>query len=406
MMTLRINKCGSGLWEKCLIFLCMFYTFFVSASNRLPSGTKVALVLSILVLSGYSFTKNKRLYRRDFIVFMGIFLICLLNCLIFNVEFSEYVRAFLFCFIPMILVGGIIDIKSNYKFIYAVSCVYLAFLSFYMVMGYARSSTVYSDYIDYLGFAYYAIPSLLIIINYYFTTRSKLAIIFMILGVFYLVICGTRGPVLCTFVFLLYCVVREWKKWKIKRKVFILVLFFGGIILLMNMRSVALIFYPIFQKNGFSTRFFLFFLNKLDITDLTGRGALRNTVVQSIKQHFLFGSGIMGDRVLFGGGEKGYSHNLVLEVLNSFGVPLGLVLLSLLLGLIAVSFVKTKSKIYREFIAIYTDAAIVKLLFSASFMQESTLFLLIGICLAGLRANADKPIESSSQLVTNFNYLQ
>ena len=109
---------------------------------------------------------------------------------------------------------------------------------------------------------------------------------------------------------------------------------------------------------------------------------------------------------MFGGGEKGYSHNLVLEVLNSFGVPLGLVLLSLLLGLIAVSFVKTKSKIYREFIAIYTDAAIVKLLFSASFMQESTLFLLIGICLAGLRANADKPIESSSQLVTNFNYLQ
>ena len=395
MITLRVKGFGSEFWEKCIIFICVFYTFFMSLCNRLPSGTIVALVLTILAVCGYAFTNHKKLYRRDFLVFVGIFLICLFNCLLFNVEFSEYVRTFLFCFIPMILVGGIIDIRKNYKYIYVVSCIYITFLLIYMVTGYARSSTVYSDYIDYLGFAYYAIPALLFIINYYFETRSKLAIVFAALGILYLAVCGTRGPVLCTFVYLIYCVIRDWKQGNIKRKLFILIILIGGFVVLMNMRSIALYLYPIFQRNGFSTRFFLFFLKKLDVTDLTGRDTLRDTVLHNINQHFVLGSGIMGDRALFGGGDQGYSHNLILEVLYNFGVPLGVVLLALLFGLVAVSFVKTKSKIYREFIAIYTVAAIVKLLFSASFMQESTLFLLIGLCFAGLRANEDNETVES-----------
>ena len=388
-MTLQIKDFGAGFWEKCLIFICIFYTFFMSLCNRLPNGTSVALVLSIFVVSGYALTNRIKLYKRDFFVFIGVFLICLFNCLLFNVEFSEYVRTFLFCFIPMILVGGIIDIRKNYKFIYVVSCIYIVFLLIYMVTGYAKSSTVYSDYIDYLGFAYYAIPALLFIIYYYFETRSKIAIVFMALGMLYLAICGTRGPVLCVFVYLVYCVIRDWNQGSKKRKLFILCILIVSFIVLMNMRSIALYLYPIFQRNGFSTRFFLFFLNKLNIADLTGRDVIRDTVVQSINEHFILGSGIMGDRVLFGVGDQGYSHNLILEVLNNFGVPLGLIFLTLLFGLVIVSFAKTKSKTYREFIAIYTVAAIVKLLLSASFMQESTLFLLIGICFAGLRASKD-----------------
>ena len=393
-MTLHIKTLGPGFWEKCLIFVSIFYSFFMSLCNRFPNGAMVAIVLSIIVVMGYSLTNHMRLYRRDFIVFLSVLLLCVLNCLLFNVVFSEYVQTFLFCFIPMIIVGGIINIRKNYKYIYNVSCIYIVFLLIYMVTVYVRNSTVYSDYIDYLGFAYYSIPALLFIINYYFEKRSKIALVFIGAGFLYLAICGTRGPVLCTFVFLVYCVLKDWKQGDMKRKLVILIILIGCFAILMNMRNIALYLYPIFQRNGFSTRFFLFFLNKLDITDLTGRDYIRDTVLQNINQHLVLGAGIMGDRELFGSSNQGYSHNLILEVLNSFGVPLGFLLLVLLFGLIVVAFIKTKSKIYREFIAVYTVASIVKLMFSASFVQESTLFILIGICLAGLRAGEDVLVES------------
>lgn len=388
-MTLSIVKLKSSFWEKCLIFITFFYTFYLSLCNRLPSGHIIAIILSIVVIVGYLLTNKARLYNRDFFVFIGVFMVCLFNCLLFNVEFSEYVRTFLFCFIPMILVGGIVDVRNNYKFIYIVSCIYIAFLLVYMVTGYTKVSTVHSNNIDYLGFAYYAIPALLFIINYYFKKRSKISIIFIALGILYLAICGTRGPVLCTFIYLVYCMMRDWKKGSAKRKLIILLLILVGLIILLNMRSIALYLYPIFKRNGFSTRFFLFFLKELDITDLTGRDNIRKTVIQNINNHFLFGSGIMGDRALFGGGDQGYSHNLILEVLNNFGVPLGALLLGALFFLIIISVAKTKSQIYKDFIVIYTVAAIIKLFLSASFMQESALFILIGICFAGLRANED-----------------
>ena len=388
-MTLHIVILNGGFWEKCLIFISIFYTFYISLCNRLPNGTTVAIILGVLIIVGYVLTNKVRLYSRDFFVFFGVFMLCLLNGLFFNVEFTEYVRTFLFCFIPMIIIGGIVDVRKNYKYIYQVSCIYIGFLLVYMVTGYTKISTVYTDNIDYLGFAYYAIPALLFIINYFFETKSKISMAFVALGILYLAICGTRGPVLCTFIYLFYCVMRDWKRGSVKRKLIILLLILIGFIILLNMRSIALYLYPIFKRNGFSTRFFLFFLKDLDITDLTGRDSMRKTVLENINSNFLLGSGIMGDRVLFGGGDQGYSHNLILEVLNSFGVPLGVLLLCSLFLLIIISYVKTKSRIYKEFIIIYTVAAIVKLLFSASFMQESSLFILIGICFAGLRANED-----------------
>ena len=195
-MTLHIRKPDHEIWEKCIIFISVFYTFFISICNRLPNGTTIAFVTSIVIVVGYILTNRLRLYRIDVFTFSGLFLICLFNCLFFNVGFSSYVCTFLFCFIPMILVGGMVDFRKNYKFIYEISCIYITFLLAYMLTTYTRKSTVYSDYIDFLGFAYYAIPALLFIINYYFETRSKVSLVFIVFGFLYLAICGTRGPVL------------------------------------------------------------------------------------------------------------------------------------------------------------------------------------------------------------------
>lgn len=395
-MVLRINKnkSMSEFIMKCFIFITVFYSFFTSLCNRWSGGSVVSIVLAGIVILGLYFTHQIPIYKKDIAVCLGFLCLCILNCLLFQVDFDTYVNTFLFCCIPMIVAGGIIDFKKYHSFIYWMATAYIGFLFLYMVLSYTRISTVSSDYIDYLGFAYYAIPSLLIIIYKLFETRSKVALMFTGIGCMYLLICGTRGPMLCVFTYIVYCMLKDLNRGNLRRKVIVLSIIVVSFLVFINLKSIAEYLYPIFKRNGYSTRFLLFFMREMNIGDLTGRDTISKTVINSINEKFVVGNGLMGDRKLFGN-EKLYSHNFVLEVFNSFGVPIGSVLLLGLFTLIGVALKKTKSSIYRNYIVIYVVASVEKLLISSTFMQETTLFLLIGICFAALRAPSDIPYSKA-----------
>lgn len=177
----------------------------------------------------------------------------MVNVLIFDIKNTQTIVPYFIFGLPMILAGALIEINDlNKKFIYNVAVIYIWFLFFYMVFKYTKISTVSTDFADYLGFAYYALPSLPIVIYHFYRKRDWLSGGTSIAGLFYLLICGTRGPILCTGLFILYCIGLSFKnKGNTKIKLFILFAFILMGVMILNLREIAEYLYPFFRKKGF-----------------------------------------------------------------------------------------------------------------------------------------------------------
>ena len=371
---------------KLFIFITVFYSFYISITDALGLSGIPAVIIAVIIVMGMFLTNNVKLHFKDVAVFLGFFILCLMNIWIFNVEISDYVKTFLFCCIPMILAGSVIDIEKYQGFIYKTSCLYTVVLFVYVARYYIGTLNLYStDSMDIMGFAYYSMPTLLIIVYNYFKDKRLSNLLFLVLGALYLLICGTRGPILCLLVFGIFCVIMEIKNGSSIKKLWIVFLLVVAIVILINMRSIVLMLYPIFQRNGFSTRFFSTIINEGSLGGLNGRENIYETMMRHINSHAVMGGGFMEERTAL----RGYAHNLALETLNSFGIPIGSVLLIALLCLIIYSFVKTKSTAYKYYIAAYACIPFVKLMFSSSFLQEPSLYILIGICFGAIRTQKD-----------------
>ena len=378
---IRKNELLSDIFVKLFIFVTVFYSFYISITSALGLAGIPTVIIAVCIVIGMLLTNSVKLYFKDWNIFFMFLILCLMNIWIFNVEITNYVKIFLFCFIPMILAGGIIDIEKYHTFIYKISCVYIVTLFIYVVRFYIGTLNISgTNYIDIMGFAYYSIPTLLIIACNYFKNKKKSNLLFLVLGVLYLLICGTRGPVLCLLVFGIFCILMEIKNGSSIKKLWIVFLLVVAFIILINVRFIAVMLYPIFQRNGFSTRFFLMIINEGTLGSLSGREHVYDSMIQRIGLHPVIGGGLMEERTALV-----YAHNLVLEAINSFGIPIGLVLVIALLCLIIYSFIKTKSNTYKYYIAAYACIPIIKLMFSSSFLQESSLYILIGICFGALR---------------------
>lgn len=376
------NVSLSKIFMKLFIFITVFYTFYISAFNALGILGIPAVGTAIMIILGTIFTNKIRLSRANIIAFLSVFLLFILNALLFGVVFTDYLNTFFFCFIPMILAGGIIDFEKYHGYMYRVSCFYILVLLIYVIWHYVGTLHLSTtDNVDIMGFAYYAIPSMMIIIYNYFREKKTLNLLFLILGAVYLLICGTRGPILCVLVFGMFCLAMDLKNGDARKKLWILALCIFAFLFLMNLRSIAASLYPIFQKYGFSTRFFAWIINEDSLVGLSGRDSVYGTVLRHISEHPILGGGLMEEWIAL----RGYAHNIVLELFNAFGIPVGIIIIATLLFLVVFAFVKTKSVTYKYYIAAFACVPFVKLMVSSSFLQESSLYILIGMCFSALR---------------------
>ena len=383
-LTFNISSLSYDIWEKALIFIIFFSSFYISITRMLHLPAFVnTILIAVILIGAYAFNHAKLCVKGVF-TYVVLFFLCLFNMLIFNVTPDEYIITFFVSVLTGLILSSSINLEDNQQFICNVSCVYLVVLFIYMVTSYSRSVNYYSDTIDFMGFAYYGTPSILVVAYNYLKKRKIVYLAISVLGIMYLLICGTRGPFLCCFAFALFCTWHELKGHSLKNKLLIFGLIIALAILVMNLDSICEYLYPIFQRKGFSTRWMLYFMDRGDLIGLSGRDNIYEIIIKNINRSPIFGHGLLSDRSILGGL---YTHNLILEVLYIFGVPIGGLLLMTLLGLVIYSYLNTKSEDYRYYIAIYVCASIVKLMVSSSFLQEQSLFILIGICFA---ANSKK----------------
>ena len=375
------------IWIKALIFVTVFNSFYTSIINKVGVSSFLSVIFLILLCFGAYGLGHVQLYVKDTIITLVLFLLCLLNVMIFNVKIDDYMITF-FSFLFMIIASGSIDYEKHQNYILSISSLYILVLFVYRLFFYR--TTVSSDYFNDMGFAYYITPSAIIVIYNFFRDRKIKHLILLIMSAFFLFICGTRGAILCCVLFVIYCIIMEMQKIKTHKKWILFAALLLVLIAIINFRHIAAWTYPFLKENGFSTRWMRYLRSEGGLFETSGRDVIIKIVKDNIFKHPILGGGLMEDRILMGG----YSHNIILELLNSFGIPLGAILFIALLFLIIYSYIKTKSTVYKYYIVAFTCVSVVKLMVSSSFMQESSLYILIGICFRALRCENENGVAN------------
>lgn len=238
--------------------------------------------------------------------------------------------------------------------------------------------------------AYKVLPSVIVVIASTFNQTRGWNIFCTILGVGLILTYGTRGPivaVLAVIVVLVFSRIIS-KKNFLGKSLYIIVSAILGYILCSTdvlfgfMKTLA----KQFSVIGFSTRIFdSFFSGEFSVS--VGRDNIRSVIIESIKKHPLLGNGIMSDRIISGGD---YSHNIILEILCSFGVVLG----TIIIIAIAVVFVRgirsSKNYIEHSFVIGICLMIVIKLMLSGSFIIEQYFFFCIGLCVHECRKINDE----------------
>lgn len=265
----------------------------------------------------------------------------------------------------------------------------LAFLHYLIILLFVRTTLI-----DDMSFSYKLLPSVIFIIFLSFEEGGIKNWLFALIGITVTVLAGTRGPIICILCFvLMYFILGLQKginlvKFCVVLIATILIIFNKNIPALVSQINVYLL------KNGISNRIIQKYLNN-EFQDSSGRDVIYDMVLAGIKKHPFIGYGIMGDRNLtkgfeFSSSSDPYAHNIVLELLCQFGIIIGSILLIIILILLIRAIYIEKDWYVINFILILISVGFVKLFFTGSYLNESYLFLLLGVCVSIVKEKSRK----------------
>lgn len=220
-----------------------------------------------------------------------------------------------------------------------------------------------------------ALPSILFLWFFLENRDKRHYLILSVIGIAEGVLFGSRGCILGYACFLImYMLIIE--KGFTKYKVATIVISGAGAFALTS-SSFKLFIYNIIVKFGIHSRT-LKSLVEGDLTNDNGRERIYGILKSAMGRAGLFrGYGVYGDRYLLK--ETFYAHNLIYEVLISFGIFFGIILLALLFGsLIAVFMKYRKNKNFGLLLAI-SSFTICHLMFSYSLWYEQMFGAMIGL---------------------------
>ena len=275
------------------------------------------------------------------------------------------------------------------------SMVYIALSLIYLYITFASREVEGEE----MGMAYSLLPHLLIVLNSCFRNFKWYSLLIFILGFLRLLGTGNRGSLFCMafylIVFLLLCS-------HFKYKFFVIALLCTLTAFVVSKEEFVLGYLrDFFDGFGFNTRFFDMAMNN-ELTDLNGRDVLSDFFRDKIANGGVFGYGIMGDRVLMNM-ENGYPHNLAIELLIDFGIPLGGALFIAILSILLGAFKYSQTTEEKSLLIIFVTVGFVSLFISDSYLLQPMFFLLIGYAARIIRDNRHKEVYYHHSLSFNEN---
>lgn len=335
------------------------------------------VIISILCMFG-SLVKKYR--ATDFIFYLGCIVLYLITYITFP-ENDKWLDMFLpivfFQVLPYFFLGLLLDSQKQLSVIEYVSMAYVVLSLVYLYFTFSSRDVEGEE----MGVAYALLPHLLIVLNSCFREFKWYSLLIFLLGLLRLLGTGNRGSLVCiafyAIVYFLFC-----SEYKHK---LVIVLLLGAITFLGWLRHDLIFefFSNFLGEFGFNTRVFDMAMAS-EFADANGRDNLATFFTGKIRDGGFLGYGIFGDRTLRNAPD-GYPHNLVLEFLIDFGVPLGSLFLIAVAILLFFAFKSCKSAVSRSLFFVLFTVGFVAFFLSDSYLANPMFFLLMGYCVRLVR---------------------
>lgn len=392
----KIRKKTDVYYPKIFIFLVFLFwikdtvlSFVVEAISRILFIGEIAqfiipsLFLFSILLSLPFILRN--ILARD-LIYACIFVLIVLISGVFFPQNLIYIEDKLWNILglslPLYFVGICFRHQSMKKTLYYASIVSVIVMFSYQIYILNTGRELHSDN---MNAAYNVLPSVMYLLYYSFEKNKLIGWIFAVIGFILLFIFGTRGPILACVIFVFVSIILKFLSIKnilIKGLIVLVGLFviwflFSGD----NLLNIAKILATKFEEIGFSTRVFDFYIQG-NLNYNSGRDVLQEKIWNAIQEN-PFGYGCMGDRPII----NTYVHNIVLEMLCSYGIIGGTVALLGLIVLILTALTKAKGTDEFRPLLMFVTMVLTKLMLSGSYIVEPYFFLLIGLCVRIIRKN-------------------
>ncbi len=339
----------------------------------------VAIVLALIVSIPWFI---KKLRGVDVLFYVGLVVLVIFTVLVFknNAEvIEEHWWRMLISSASFYFIGVAYSHKECSTDIFWCSLVSTASVFVYQIFKISSGEVLEEDN---MYVAYNVLPSTMYLLYYASIKIRKKYWIVAIGSALTMFVYGTRGPILCIIVYIAVYLLHRFSKTTSKRKVLIIL---SGLCVLAFVLSyddlfikIASVISNIFERIGFSTRIFDFFISG-DVAVSKGRDYLTNQVIEAISKNLIFGYGFAGDQYLLGV----YCHNLILEMCCHFGVVLGsLILISLAVLTISALIKSRGNKKVFFFVVMIACMIYVKLMLSNSYTLEPYFYFMVGIFVA------------------------
>ncbi len=250
---------------------------------------------------------------------------------------------------------------------------------------------VISSHEHYMSFSYYMLlPAIL----YLDRMIDKFTIKYLLLtSISFIIILalGARGPFIGIFLFIFLKNLKKIQKINFRNILFysLIGLFFVTFLLFYEYILTSL---DMFLKNfGLHSRSIELVLNG-NVTTNT-RTQIYYTALESLMNKPLFGWGLMGDRIAVG--RMDYIHNFFLEILVSFGVILGSLLITSFVFVLVLSLIQQKRLSY-DILIIWLSIGFTHLMVSGSYLIDFRFWIFFGILI--------KSLDTKKFISSNNNY--
>ena len=362
------------VWTRLILVSYVYQTFcLIPGLSSVANILKISVyVIAVLGALQYLISKIRLL---DIIVYLFIVIAYIINQDVFP-RTAEYLQLnmveILFISIPAYFVGLGMVKREYINILFKWSKISLiAIVLHFMVFGLQSDTT--GSLAEDMSLAYRLIPHLCLIAVYTFNEHKKSNWLYLIVGCFILLACGTRGAVLCFAVMCFACYLMSGFT---RNKLIITTI---GLTLLLflyfNFSSFIMLIANFLQQFGLSTRIADALLLG-NFTNDNGRFEIAEFMFQLVKDNNWKGFGIAGDRGWIPW--MAYSHNIAIELIVSYGLLVGIILFIVILFIIARSFSIADFKQKCFIIAMIFGGGFFKLFLSSSYLLEFQFFMLLG----------------------------
>lgn len=343
----------------------------------------VTLYAIVCLMNGYF----RRVTVND-VLFILCFILTILISYIVHPETQKYytesnMRSIYVEAIPFFILG--LNFRLNQRTLKNLTYIsYIAiiinFLYMFLYVGMTSGDGEY-----FMGQAYTLLPHVMFSINSIFDRtiikRKFFPVAFSLIGLIFLVAMGTRGPLLIAVVYLAVKLFLSIDKKKPKVIAMVVILSIGVIWLIASGTYLGLLnrLSDIMLKFGMSTRVIDMLLSDQYLSNTSGRNDIYVLLLEKIAERPVFGYGIFGEEQ-FGV----FAHNIVLEILLYYGIPIGGTIIIGYLTIVIKAYFKSTNKYAKDLILLFLIMTVVHAPFGGSHISYYVFFLL-GISILEIR---------------------